>query len=251
MDRVLIVPAAGRGRRLGASVPKALVPVAGRPMLERVLALHAPTVNRVVVVAAPDAHAAFEQFAAGCALPVDLAIQREATGMLDAVLQARALVLAARPARVLVSWCDQIAVAPGTIARLAARTSAPDAPALAFPTFILDTPYIHFDRDGSGRIVGVRQRREGDTMPERGETDLGLFDLSTQAYGDELPRFASAAVPGSGTGERNFLPFIPWLAARQQVETVAGESAIESLGINTPDDLQVVEHFLAGARGHR
>lgn len=251
MDRVLIVPAAGRGSRLGASLPKALVPVSGRPMLAHVLALHAPTVSRVVLVAAPDAHATFRQFVADCPLPVDVAIQREPTGMLDAVLEARTLVLASRPARLLVTWCDQIAVAPQTIARLAARATAADASALVFPTLVVNAPYIHFDRDGAGRIIGVRQRREGDAMPERGETDLGLFDLSIEAYCDYLPRFAATSVPGSGTRERNFLPFIPWLAARRPVETIAGESAVETLGINTPEDLRAVEQVLARTRADR
>ena len=40
--RVLIVPAAGRGQRLGSSVPKVLVPVNGRPMLHHLLDLYAP-----------------------------------------------------------------------------------------------------------------------------------------------------------------------------------------------------------------
>src|SRR5439155_1276044 len=61
MSVVALVPAAGRGERLGGSVPKALVPVRGEPLLVHavipVLAV-ADTVKRVdaagVVVDTPD-----------------------------------------------------------------------------------------------------------------------------------------------------------------------------------------------------
>jgi 2-C-methyl-D-erythritol 4-phosphate cytidylyltransferase len=52
----VVVPAAGRGERLGAGVPKALVPVRGVPLLvHAVLGLAAaPSVASVVVAAPPD-----------------------------------------------------------------------------------------------------------------------------------------------------------------------------------------------------
>jgi CTP:molybdopterin cytidylyltransferase MocA len=244
MDRVLIVPAAGRGSRLGADGPKALVPVAGQPMLARLLALHRPTVDRAIVVAAPDALPAFERFVGGHGVPVELAVQPSPTGMLDAVLSARSWVAAWRPRRIAVTWCDQVAILPATIARVAARALAADAPALVFPTFVMERPYIHFDRDAGGSIAAVRHRREGDAMPERGESDLGLFDMSLEAYLRDLDEFASTPEPGGRTGERNFLPFIPWLAARRRVETVPGASPIETVGVNTPEELRLVQDHL-------
>ena len=51
--RLLVIPAAGLGSRLGAGVPKVLVPVAGVPMLDRLLDLYRSAVDRVVVVAVP------------------------------------------------------------------------------------------------------------------------------------------------------------------------------------------------------
>ncbi|HVW18236.1 MAG TPA: 2-C-methyl-D-erythritol 4-phosphate cytidylyltransferase, partial [Solirubrobacteraceae bacterium] len=47
--------AAGRGERLGAATPKALLPVGGRPMLEWSLAAlrAAPSVERIVVALPP------------------------------------------------------------------------------------------------------------------------------------------------------------------------------------------------------
>ena len=43
--RVLVLPAAGTGSRLGSSRPKVLHPVAGRPMLAHLAALHRPWIR--------------------------------------------------------------------------------------------------------------------------------------------------------------------------------------------------------------
>jgi len=246
MDRLLIVPAAGRGSRLGADLPKALVPVAGRPMLDHLVERHAPFVDRIAVVVAPSAWDQFTAYVAERSFPIDLAVQREPTGMLDAIMAATSLVNEHQPRRVVLTWCDQVAISDATLQQLR-NTTAALPPSLVLPTLEVDTPYIHFDRDSSGRIVGVRHRREGDAMPARGETDIGLFDLSLDAYRRDLLHFARGAEPGSVTGERNFLPFIPWLAATGGVHTFPAASAIEALGINTPADLSAIETYLASA----
>lgn len=252
MDRLLIVPAAGRGSRLGLQVPKALVEVAGLPMLEHLLAMHRATVDRVVVVVAPDAVDVFSRFVAGRQAPVDLAVQDSPTGMLDAIRLAAPIVAGHRPGRVAITWCDQIALSEATIRHVHERAMLADAAPLVVATLMVDQPYIHFERDRSGRIVRVCQRREGDLMPVRGETDMGLFDLSIDAYLEDLSAFSHQTVADAGTGERNFLPFIPWLAARARVETVAGRASIETVGVNTPDELALIEaHLAGGGRGDR
>jgi bifunctional UDP-N-acetylglucosamine pyrophosphorylase / glucosamine-1-phosphate N-acetyltransferase len=244
MDRLLIVPAGGRGSRLGSSDPKALVQVAGMPMLDHLLAMHRATVEHVVVVVAPAAIDAFARFVAGRRAPVDIAVQESPTGMLDAIVLAAPMVAARRPRRVAITWCDQIAIADATIRRVYERATSGDAASLVLPTLMVDNPYIHFERDTAGLIVRVRQRREGDAMPDRGETDMGLFDLSLDTYMDDLSAYSHATSPDAGTGERNFLPFIPWLAARKPVETVAGGSRIETVGVNTRAELAAIEAHL-------
>jgi 2-C-methyl-D-erythritol 4-phosphate cytidylyltransferase len=53
MPHILIIPAAGIGARLGRPEPKALVSVAGRPLLSWTLEALAPLDFRAIVVAAP------------------------------------------------------------------------------------------------------------------------------------------------------------------------------------------------------
>ncbi len=50
---ILIVPAAGAGSRLQTSTPKFLVPVNGRPMIDRLIDLYRPHVSRIVLVVNP------------------------------------------------------------------------------------------------------------------------------------------------------------------------------------------------------
>jgi 2-C-methyl-D-erythritol 4-phosphate cytidylyltransferase len=60
-----VVTAAGRGTRLGSATPKALVEVAGRPLLSHALDRIAPLASRIVVTAVPEQLAAFTAAVAG------------------------------------------------------------------------------------------------------------------------------------------------------------------------------------------
>jgi bifunctional N-acetylglucosamine-1-phosphate-uridyltransferase/glucosamine-1-phosphate-acetyltransferase GlmU-like protein len=240
MDRLLIVPAAGLGSRLGGSVPKLLVPVNGRPMIERVLDMYSAA-DRTALIVHP---LAAESARARLGDRVDIFVQHEPTGMLDAILLARPAVEADRPRRIVITWCDQVAIHPRTIERLFAATAAPADPAVALATCAQPDPYIHFERDAGGTIVRVLQKREGDNMPAVGESDAGLFDLSRSAFVNLLPEYAADAGVGMGTGERNFLPFVPWAAARGEVTTVSCLEREESIGVNTPAELERIERYL-------
>ncbi len=68
---VVIVLAAGEGRRLGAQLPKALIPIGGRPMLAMAAAAAAasPLVDAVVVAAPPGAAAAAAACVEGLEVP--------------------------------------------------------------------------------------------------------------------------------------------------------------------------------------
>lgn len=245
LGRLLIIPAAGLGSRLGADTPKLLALVNGRPMLDHLLALYAPVVQGVALVVHPSARAAVARAVETAPHPVAIFVQAQPTGMLDAILLARPAVVAANPGRIWITWCDQVAIHPRTVQRL---TEADQGhPLVAMPTCTSASPYVHLDRDAGGQITGVLHRREGDDMPASGESDAGLFSLSRDAYLTLLPAFAAGPRAGSATGERNFLPFIPWVAARGTVETFPCTEAAEAVGVNTPGDLAVAERTL-GAR---
>ena len=131
---------------------------------------------------------------------------------------------------------------------MSARRREAAAP-LILPTVRRHHPYIHLQRDVSARIVRVLHRREGDALPDVGESEMGLFSLSRAAYLEQLPEFAGQPEIGAATGERNFLPFIPWIAARGGVTTFPCVDEEESIGVNTPEDLRAIEAYLTARDG--
>lgn len=247
MGRMLIVPAAGMGTRLGAALPKLLVPVGGVPMIDRVLALYRGVVDHALVVVSPGARERVAAHLSGGAfgLTTECVVQERPTGMLDAIMLGEDSAARRAPSHVWITWCDQVAVEPRTVMRLVSFTGLHDTVSLVMPTVCAAHPYIHLERDGSGRIVRVLHRREGDAMPPDGESDMGLFALSAAAYLERLPEYAREVDPGFGTGERNFLPFIPWMAARGEVVTFPAHDVMEAVGINTPADLKTIEAYLS------
>jgi len=244
MTRGLIVPAAGLGTRLRSDLPKALTPVAGRPMISHVLSRFERWCDFVTIVSHPSARGAMEELAASAPRPTAVVEQPQPTGMLDAILLAAETVRGWTPDRVWICWCDQVLLSAETVQRIADREAHSPAPAGVVPTAHVPDPYIHFDRDATGTLVRVRHRREGDAMPDQGETDAGVFALSADAYLTQLPAFAGNPALGMATGERNFLPFLPWLAARATVVTVEVFDPIEVRGINTPEDLALAAQRL-------
>ena len=250
MKRLLIIPAAGKGTRLETSTPKVLCPVNGRAMIDYLLGLYQTSVEHFILVVSPENAGAVRAHCQADSRSIEFDVQAKPTGMLDAILTPLERVRQLQPDRVWITWCDQIAIEGQTINRLRCCHESHPTAAAVFPTMIQAVPYIHFVRDEGGRIVAVRQRREGDMMPARdGESDMGLFSLSRQAYCDELPRFRDQAVPGTKTGERNFLPFLPWVGRQFSLETFPGCHELESVGINTPEDLvRVEQHFQRSGR---
>ena len=210
-------------------------------MIGWLIALYRSWVSGVVVVTHPTTREAIRDVVQAYDLPFELVVQAEPTGMLDAVVLGCMAAARWSPERVWITWCDQIAVHPDTVARLADQEGESS---VALPLVTRDSPYIHFDRGADARILAVKQRREGHVMPERGDSDMGLFSLSVDAAMADLPAFATKATPDAGTGERNFLPFIPLAAARGLVVTIPATEDIEAVGVNTPEELARVEAHL-------
>ena len=85
-------------------------------------------------------------------------------------------------------------------------------------------------------------------MPEAGESDAGVFDLSLRCFREWLPQYAAAPAIGARTGERNFVPFVAWVARRGVVVSVPCREPEEAVGINTPEELAVIERHLRARR---
>ena len=217
-------------------------------MLDYLFDLYAAVVERFILVLHPAFAQEVQRYCALYGLPIDYALQASPTGMLDAMLIPQERVRHYQPAQVWITWCDQVAIHSHTVTRLAALSAQDSEAALIFPTIARVKPYVHLVRNDRQDIIDILHQREGDPLPEVGESDMGLFCLSGTAYLDLLTAFSHAVGKGSITQERNFLPFIPWLCGRATVRTLPGHDEIESVGVNTIDDVHRVEQYLRHAK---
>ena len=113
VDATAILLAAGLGTRMKSAWPKALHPIAGRPMLRHLLDSCGTVFGRVVVVAGPEA-GALEAVAA----PHPVVVQQDRLGTAHAALQAASLF---GHADVAVLYADNPLISPDTLSRLVSR----------------------------------------------------------------------------------------------------------------------------------
>ncbi|MBB5692874.1 bifunctional UDP-N-acetylglucosamine diphosphorylase/glucosamine-1-phosphate N-acetyltransferase GlmU [Muricoccus pecuniae] len=125
MQRAAILLAAGLGTRMRSSLPKAMHPIAGRPMLNHLIAACEEAFDRIVVVTGPDMPA-LERAAA----PHATVVQRERLGTGHAALQA-APALEGFEGDVAVLYADNPLIPAATLRRLLAAREGADLALLA------------------------------------------------------------------------------------------------------------------------
>jgi bifunctional N-acetylglucosamine-1-phosphate-uridyltransferase/glucosamine-1-phosphate-acetyltransferase GlmU-like protein len=231
-----VLPAAGRGSRLGLGRPKLLAPVTDRATVwslisERLEGL----VDHIHLVVAPADVDLFERELTDHppGTPVTVGVQPEPVGMGDAVFRGHPVW--SRADVVVVVWGDQVHVSRETIeAGIGLHRGAPRR--VVLPLVPLADPYVEYVFDDRERLSTVRQSREGDRCEPGGLGDVGAFVLSTQGLMDEWEKYLDKRT--SGTAEINFLPFLVLLASRNwEVLRLRVTDPLEAKGVNTPADL--------------
>jgi bifunctional UDP-N-acetylglucosamine pyrophosphorylase/glucosamine-1-phosphate N-acetyltransferase len=244
-----VIPAAGRGSRMGFDKPKILYPVAGRTILEWLLELLLPLCESVVVVASPQGQNPVRRELEKLAPQrCQVVVQEEPTGMGDAVAVG---LEAVRSLHVAVVWGDQVALRSQSVEACMRLHQGWLAPKVTCPTVLRPDPYIHFLRGPEGRICGVLQAREGDAMPAEGESDTGFFCFRSQVLRELLERSHEIGeAKGRRTGEFNLLPLIA-VRGREPGAVITPRlmRTEETVGINSPDDVRIVEEFLLRSSG--
>jgi bifunctional UDP-N-acetylglucosamine pyrophosphorylase / glucosamine-1-phosphate N-acetyltransferase len=236
-----VIPAAGRGTRLGTDTPKILTPLTARDTIWSILhARLAPLVDHIHLVLSPEGAAMFPP------LPVHVStsIQPTPTGMGDAIFRGHDVW--SRYDAVLVVWGDQVFVSGDTLSRTIAALKTPEHHAV-LPVTRMAAPYVEYVFDGP-RLTRVLQSREGDATTPNGFSDVGAFLLGTQGVKPAWEDYLAATPRGGGTGEINFLPFLPHLSARGWAITpLTVADATEARGINTKDDLAFFQSLYKNA----
>ncbi|MGA7933978.1 MAG: NTP transferase domain-containing protein [Kovacikia sp.] len=236
-----VIPAAGRGSRLGLNIPKILVPLQGEKTIWQVLLknLHA-NVDHIHVVLSREGYSLFQKELENDDLDdfVSLSIQDKPLGMGDAIFTGYESW--ANFENILIIWGDQVYVSEQTIKKTLDLQSKAYSSQCTIPVTVVDKPYVQylFDDDNE-KLLKILQEREGDICQPKGFADVGTFCLSVDTILESWSQFLKLDSKGSLTGEINFLPFLSFLSTQCNwvIKRVLIQNSIESRGINTKEDL--------------
>src|SRR4029453_16152542 len=120
----------------------------------------------------------------------------------------------------------------------AVRARPPLRPAVTVPLARVDAPYVHYEFDAQGRLIAVRQRREGDGRPDTGQADCGCFIVSPARVFAVRRRLRVVRPPaGPHSNEQTFLQALHFVAREAPVVGVAGATLADTIGLNSTSDL--------------
>ncbi|KAA2212243.1 bifunctional UDP-N-acetylglucosamine diphosphorylase/glucosamine-1-phosphate N-acetyltransferase GlmU [Teichococcus oryzae] len=240
MSTAAILLAAGLGTRMKSRLPKALHPIAGRPMLNHLIASCEGVFDRIVVVAGPDMPA-LERAAA----PHATVVQRERLGTGHAALQAAPL-LEGFDGDVAVLYADNPLITPETLRRLlGARKEA----GLALLAMRPADParYGRVLQDAAGHVTRIVEYADADEA----ERAVGLCNAGVLcAPAAELFGWLRQVRNNNRAGEY-YLPDVVPLAVAAGRSVVAVEAPEAELrGINSRIELAGAEAELQARLRH-
>ena len=240
-ESAIIILAAGQGKRMRSDLPKPLVPVAGRPIIDHLIdAVRAAGVSTVSVVVGHQAERMRDHLDDTVLTP----LQAVRNGTAHAVDVAKDTVLGADEVFVFVG--DSPLISSASILELQ-RVHRATGAACSFLTadFTQHFPYARVIRDGDGAVFAVIEERDC-TRKQAQLTEYltSHFLFDAQALWSVLDRVESHPV----TSERYLTDTIGLLLADgHRVEAVAIDDWRELVGLNTPEDVAWAEAIIASS----
>lgn len=238
-EPLLVVLTAGRGTRLRTTLPKALVPVGGRPMIvPTIRAARRAGISRMVFVLKFRAEVQREYLSRWGSIVV----QEQTLGTAHSAYEALRAVPGWR-GPVVMAYSDAPFLPPAAFGRLLDRLRSTGSP-LVIGTFRPAGPNLGWIlRDPAGAVRDVRQARHGEVGGD--EADGGLYALRPETVLDSL----GEVTDDNPRAEFN-LPSVvrPLVESGHRVETVPGP-AQDYMNVNVPEDLFSAEQRVRGS-GH-
>jgi bifunctional UDP-N-acetylglucosamine pyrophosphorylase/glucosamine-1-phosphate N-acetyltransferase len=229
--KAAILLAAGLGTRMRSDMPKALHPLAGRPMLRHLLAACEQVFDRIVVVVGPGMEAV-ERVAS----PHAVAVQSERLGTAHAALAAAPL-LDGFAGDVAVLYADNPLIPAATQSRLLAARATADLVLLAMRPAD-PARYGRVMTDAEGRVQRIVEWADADDATGAiGLCNAGVFCASWP----DLHRWLKAVRNDNAKGEYYLTDTV--LAANAEGRAVRAVEAPESelRGINSRAELALAE----------
>ncbi len=240
-----VVMAAGKGTRMRSELPKVLIPVGSRPMIDYVLdALQAAGIDQTLVVVgyrADDVRAALRGRSA-----VEFCLQGEQLGTGHAVMMCREY-LGRHEGPILVVAGDSPLLQADSVRRLLAEFESRE-PACLLGTGTKQDPtgLGRIVRDAAGRFAAIVEEKDA-TPAERLIREVNLSCYLFRAA-DLL--WALEHLRADNSQREYYLTDCPGLLQRsgRTVDALCVMQPCEALSINTPDELAAVEREMSRMR---
>jgi len=234
-----LVLAAGEGTRMRSTLPKALQPLGGRPLLAHVLATAgAAGCSETAIVVGPD-HGAVDALARELAPQARIFEQRERLGTAHAVLAAREAITQGVD-DILVMLVDTPLVPPETLTRL--RAALTHGAAVGVLGFRAADPFGYGRLVTEGdKLIAIREERDASSK----ERAITLCNAGLMALSGEHALALLEAIGNANSKGEYYLTDAVAIARSKGLQAVAIETAEDDVrGINTKGQLAEVEAVL-------
>lgn len=238
-----VILAAGKGKRMGASVPKPLVPIAGKPMVEHLVetVCSLQDMEKPIVVVSPSGE---EMFRAALQDRVVYAVQQEALGTGDAVKASQGawgdaqgiMVLNADhpflPKEVLHELAEAFIAEPGAVHMLTATVPSYEGEYAGFAS------WGRILRGTDGRVADIREVKDATAE------ELLLQEINPAMYVFPAQWLARAldSLTNVNASSEYYLTDVVHMASEQGLQLLTTTTdALSVIGVNTPEELVIAE----------
>ena len=233
-----VVMAAGKGTRMKSELPKVLLPVCGRPMIDYVLdALAAAGIDRMIVVVGYRADLVRQ--ALSRRPNVDFALQAEQRGTGHAVMCAREYLVGHDGPAVVVAGDSPMMQSDSIRKLLAEFDGVPPACLLGTATKQDPSGLGRVVRDKNGKFLGIVEEKDATSEQKRlQEVNLSCYVFNGPDLLDALDKIRADNAQGE-----YYVTDCPGvlLAAGKDVRALNVLQPVEALSINNMEELAVVE----------
>ncbi len=246
IGRAAVVLAAGQGTRMRSRLPKVLHPLAGRPMLQHVLASLAEAgIEQQVVVVGHDAEQVEAAVGGGATTTVR---QEPQKGTADAVRIGLEL-LDSGTQQVVVAMGDAPLVPAAVFEELLSAQAAGDACIALLASRPSDpSGYGRLVRDAGGSLQAIVEEDDADAAV----LELGEVNAGTYCFDAGWLRANIGAVPVSPSGEHYLTDLVEIaISGGSRVVVVSSPRAELAMGINDRSGLAAAERILRGEIAER
>jgi HAD superfamily hydrolase (TIGR01509 family) len=243
---ISVIPAAGKGSRLGFDKPKILYPILNSTPLKVIYEKIRPLSSKIFIIANPQGSPHIIKYISEQNLDAQIIIIENSLGTADSILAAEESCQKSNEESILIIWGDQIGILQSSLQNSLASHQQNNSD-LSIPVVLKYDPYIHLQRNEEGIIIDVLRKRFTDYMPEYGENDSGIFIVKKQILFDALKimkeRYLAVASRNKDYRiEFDFLDIIPFISMQnKRILTLPYIHEYEAIGMNTLDEVRFHE----------